>query len=388
MHVEGIVFTIFVIFTGAALLATVALYLRQALIIAYIVLGGLVGPAGLGLVTDTELVSNIAEIGIMFLLYLLGLNLYPQKLLEMLREALTVTALSSLSFFLIGATAAWLLGFGLAEILIIGLATTFSSTILGLKLLPTTALHHKHAGEIIISILLLQDLLAILVLLGIRTAETGFEPLQIGLTLLALPLLLGFAFGVAKYILPRLLGRFDQIQEYVFLLAIGWCLGLAVLANYLGLTLETGAFIAGVAVATSPISRFIAEALKPLRDFFLVIFFFALGARLELAPLQEALLPAGLFALLVLLAKPLVFRWLLIREEETPRLSTEIGARLGQISEFSLLIAFLALSADVISERASYFIQVTTLIGFIGSSYFLVMRYPTPMAVSDRLRRD
>lgn len=388
MHTESIVFTIFLIFTGAAALATVTLYLRQAMILAYIVLGGIVGPAGFGLVENTELVSNIAEIGIMFLLYLLGLNLYPQKLLEMLQEALRVTVWSCLAFFALGATFALILGMTPVEILVVGAASMFSSTILGLKLLPTTALHHKHAGEVIISILLLQDLVAILVLLALRSAERGLDPATIGLTVIGLPVVLVVAFGAARYVLPPLLHRFDQIQEYVFLLAIGWCLGLAMLAAELGLTLETGAFIAGVAVATSPIARYIAEALKPLRDFFLVIFFFALGARLELEPLQTALLPAGLFALVILVAKPLIFRWLLVHEQESAKLSGEIGARLGQISEFSLLIALLGASSGVISERASYFIQVATLIGFIGSSYFIVMRYPTPIAVSDKLRRD
>ncbi len=389
MQPENIVFTIFVIFTGAALLATLTLYLRQSMILAYILLGGLVGPAGLGLVRDTQLVTNIAEIGIVFLLYLLGLNLYPQKLFKMLQEALRVTLWSTLIFFALGFGFAWVFGLSVIDCLIVGAATTFSSTILGLKLLPTTALHHKHAGEIIISILLLQDLLAIVVLVSLRTAAPETPVLQgILSALIALPLLVAGAYLAGRYLLPRLLHRFDRIQEYTFLLAIGWCLGMAELASTIGLSYETGAFIAGVAVATNPISRVIAEHLKPLRDFFLVIFFFALGARLEVEPVRQALLPGAALAALVLAVKPWVFKKLLVAERETPLLSREIGFRMGQISEFSLLIALMAIQSGVLSEQASYLIQVATMLCFIGSSFLIVRMYPTPIAVSDRLRRD
>jgi len=197
-----------------------------------------------------------------------------------------------------------------------------------------------------------------------------------------------FAFGFSRFVLTRLLARFDTIQEYIFLLAIGWCLGMAELSETLKLSPEIGAFIAGIAVATEPISRFIAESLKPLRDFFLIVFFFSLGAAFDLSSMDQVLLPAAILAAISLLVKPLVFRHLWIHEGESPALSTEVGARLGQISEFSLLIALLATESAIISMQASYLIQLATLITFIVSSYYIVLRYPTPIAVSDRLRRD
>jgi Kef-type K+ transport system membrane component KefB len=265
----------------------------------------------------------------------------------------------------------------------------FSSTIIGLKLLPTTVLHHQRTGEIIISILLLQDMIAILILLGLQALGRGEMPLlDLGMLLLSLPGLVLFAYLAERYVLIRLIRRFDKIQEYIFLVAIGWCLGVAELANTLGLSHEIGAFIAGVALATSPIARFIAESLKPLRDFFLVLFFFSLGASFNLSILQEILLPALLVAAAILLIKPLVFHWLLRRSDETGERALEIGVRLGQISEFSLLIAVLGLELGVMSHRASYLIQMATLFTFIASSYFIVLRYPTPIATSDKLRRD
>ena len=158
--------------------------------------------------------------------------------------------------------------------------------------------------------------------------------------------------------------------------------------HLLHLSPEIGAFIAGIAVATQPISRFIAESLRPLRDFFLVVFFFALGAAFDLTAMQGVLLPALALALISLVVKPLVFRKLWMFAGESEARSREVGVRLGQVSEFSLLIAVLATQSQVISMQASYLIQLATLITFIVSSYVIVLRYPTPIATSDRLRRD
>jgi Kef-type K+ transport system membrane component KefB len=389
MQSDIIVFSIFLIFTGAAVFAGAALYLRQSMLVAYIALGCLAGPWGLGLVTDATTIQGIGHVGIIFLLYLLGLNLHPQKLLQMLRKATRVTLLSSLAFAIIGYAVALAFGFTAVECALIGAAMMFSSTIIGLKLLPTTALHHRHVGEIIISVLLLQDIIAILILLlleGLR--REVMNPTDVLMLITSLPALALFAFVFERYILVRVIQRFDTIQEYVFLVAVGWCLGIAQLGHTMGLSYEMGAFIAGVALATSPIATFIAESLKPLRDFFLIMFFFALGAGFDVSVLATVAVPATVLALAMLTVKPLVFRALLVWEGEETRLGKEIGVRLGQVSEFSLLIALLAVSGGVIRAEASYLIQAATLLTFICSSYLVMFRYPTPIAVNDSLRRD
>ncbi len=386
---EHIVYHLFLIFAGAAILATLALYTRQAMIVAYILLGLLLGPSALSLVPDAELIAHIADIGIIFLLFLLGLNLHPQKLLKLFQRTLWVTACSSLLFACLGYGFAWLAGYHGMDTLLIGIAMMFSSTIVGLKLLPTSVLHHQHIGELIISILLLQDILAIFTLLFIRAYEFGATPGFRALLLIAsLPaLLLAVQFMQKKWI-NYLLMRFDTIQEYIFLLAIGWCLGVAELASAMGLSAEMGAFIAGVSLASSPISTFIAEHLKPLRDFFLVLFFFALGAGINLHHMTAVLVPALLLAGLMLLIKPLAFKWLLHKTGENTPHSQEIGIRMGQLSEFSLLISVLALSQGLISTQAAYLIQATTMLAFVVSPYLIVLHYPTPIAVSDSLRKN
>ncbi|MDH3889050.1 MAG: cation:proton antiporter, partial [Gammaproteobacteria bacterium] len=305
---DSIIFSIFLIFTGAAVLAALALFARQSLLVAYILLGGLVGPWGFQLVNDPDIIREIGNIGIMFLLFLLGLNLQPAQLVRMLREAIVVTVVSSLVFGAVGFGISQAFGFSLHESVVIGSVMMFSSTIIGLKLLPTTALHHRHVGQVMISILLLQDILAIGILLVLEGfSQSGMEWKQVASLAVSLPALVIFSLLFERYVLQRLIKRFDTIQEYIFLTAIGWCLGVAQLAELLGLSHEIGAFIAGVALATNPIALFIAESFKPLRDFFLIMFFFSLGAGFNINILPEVILPASIIALLMLACKPVVF---------------------------------------------------------------------------------
>lgn len=383
------IFSLFLIFVGAALFATFALFARQSLIVGYIVLGVVLGPWGLQWVTDTDLIQDISNIGIIFLLFLLGLNLSPRKLIELLRQTTIVTVFTSAVFAAVGWGMATIAGFDFVNAAIVGVACMFSSTIIALKLLPTTVLHHRHTGEVIISVLLLQDLIAIVVLLTFQAMSSEQSALyEMAKLVVFLPALIGGAWALKEFVLLKLFFKFDKIQEYVFLLALAWCLGIAQLAHSIGFSYETGAFIAGITVATSPIALFIAESLKPLRDFFLVLFFFALGAGLNVLELKDVWLPAVLLGGLMLVMKPMVFRFALRKLSETNKLGWETGFRLGQMSEFSLLIVFVALQSALIEPATAYFVQLATIVTFIGSSYSVVLRYPTPVAVSDRLRRD
>jgi len=388
---ESVTFSFFLIFSGAALFASLALYTRQPLIIAYIALGAFIGPYGLSLVEDTNLLAEIGHVGIIFLLFLLGLDMQPQALWATLRKSTVVAVFSAAIFLATGYGVALLFGFSQVDALVIGAAMMFSSTIIGIKLLPTTILHHRHIGELMIGLLLLQDLLAIIVLMVLFSASgEGAEDMAstLAVSLLSLPLLAGAALLTVRYILLPLITRFDRFHEYIFLLALGWCLGVAEAASALGLSEEIGAFIAGVTIATSPISQYIAVNLKPLRDFFLILFFFAVGARFDLAMLGQVWAPATLLAVLVLGLKPVVYRFLLKGVSEKRSLAWDLGFRLGQASEFSLLIAYVAVGSALISEQASLLIQATTIITLLASSYIVVLNYPSPIAISDRLRRD
>ncbi len=389
---QSLVFSFFLIFTGAAIIASVALYTRQPLLVAYIVLGAILGPYGLEMVTDTKLLTEISHIGIIFLLFLLGLDMQPSHLLHMLKKATLVAIVSSILFFAMGYGVGFSFGYTQTESMIIGIAVMFSSTIIGIKLLPTTVLHHRHTGELVVGLLLLQDVIAIMVLLflysGSSETTSSDTMAQFAKTLVALPLIILGAFVFVKYVLLKLIQKFDRFHEYIFLLAIGWCFGLAEIANLIGLSAEIGAFVAGVSIATSPISQYIATSLKPLRDFFLILFFFSIGASFNLSLVGLIAIPALILALLVLVLKPVIFRFLLSRISESSSLGWEVGFRLGQISEFPLLIAYIAAGAMMIGEEASHVIQATAILTFLLSSYVVIFNFPSPIAVSDKLRRD
>ena len=389
MESDPLLFSFFLIFTSAAVLATVALYTRQPLIVAYVAIGIILGPSATSLISDPALISSIAKIGIIFLLFLLGLDMQPSKLGNMLKDALLVGLSSSLVFFCIGFVLGLAFQYSIVESLIVGITLMFSSTIIGIKLLPTTVLHHRHTGELVVSLLLIQDLIAIVILLiltGGLLDTSGVA--RLATIFVSLPSIILAAWLFVKFIFLKLLAKFDAFHEYIFLIAIGWCLGLAELSAYVGLSHEIGAFIAGVSVATSPIALYIANHLKPLRDFFLVLFFFSLGAGFKLELLGEVIVPSLVIAAFVLIIKPIVFRFLLFRISETSAKSWEIGFRLGQISEFSLLIVFIAASQALISSNVSHVIQATAIITFLLSSYVVVFRFPTPIAASEKLRRD
>ena len=390
MESGSLLFSFFLIFSGAAVLATGALFTRQPLLVAYIVLGAIFGPSGFELVTDTGLLNDIAHVGIIFLLFLLGLDMQPGHLGNLLKKTATVGLLSSGIFALFGYGSGLLFGFSNTEALVVGATMMFSSTIIGIKLLPTTVLHHKHTGEMLVSLLLLQDLMAILVLLLLYNFDpaksTGYSDLLVAF--IALPVLIIVAVLMVKYILLPLMARFDRFHEYMFLLALGWCLGFAELAHSLNLSYEIGAFIAGISIATSPIAQYIAINLKPLRDFFLVLFFFSIGASFNLALWSKVLVPALAMSLVVIIIKPMIFGVLLKGVSEKKSTAWEVGFRLGQTSEFSILIAALASENYLIGDIVSHVIQATAILTLILSSYIVVFRFESPIAISEKLRRD
>ena len=288
-------------------------------------------------------------------------------------------------FALIGFVVSYLFGFGVTGSLVVG-TMMFSSTIIGIKLLPTTVLHHQHTGEMMISVLLFQDLLAIMVLLILKVCTIhGSVVLDIAKVVVGFPLVLIFAFVFQRVCLMWLFKRFSRIKEYMFLVAIAWCLSMVELASFLKLSDEIGAFIAGVSLAASPISVYIAESLKPVRDFFLVMFFFSVGALFNPFYFSQVALPAVILGVVLFAVKPLVYHFLLTRVGESTSVAWEVGVRLGQISEFSIIISVVALSTSLI-EAPPYSGGNNDLV----CAVILLGRneVPNSVALSDKLRRD
>ncbi len=388
MEFQNIILQFVLIFAGAAIFATIFLYLKQPVILAYIGFGIVAGPWGLGLIKEPGHIEELSHIGVILLLYLLGINLKPDRLYHLFSKTAVVTLLTSLVFLVVTASAAMAFGFGFVESAIIGAALMFSSTIISLKLIPTTALHHRHTGEMMISVLLMQDVIAILLIVLLTGGQGDNVTSAIAMLFVKLIALAVVAYGLVRYVINNLFLRFDIIQEYTFLLALGWGMLGAGVAQAIGLSYEMGAFVAGVAFASSPVSMVIAEHLKPLRDFFLILFFFSIGAHFNFLVTQQVLLAGVVISIMIVLVKPFVFKqgFQLIGEDK--KFSAELGARLGQGSEFSLLVSYSALAAGIIDLRASYLIQLVVIITFVLSTYWVVYRYRTPISSTAKNRMD
>lgn len=390
MENHDLLINIVLIFAGATLFATLALVARLPIIIAYIIPGFLFGPYVLNWIEQPEAVESASHIGILFLLFLLGLDLQPSHLLHLLKKTAFIGFSSCAIFFVIGFSLSWwAFGFSLPESFLTGAALMFSSTIIGIKLLPTSSLHHKHIGEVVVSLLLLQDIIAILVLVVISGSQSDNSiPLAIILRCIAFAVLLGGGYLVVKHLLIPLLARFDRIREFLFLAVIGWCMLMAWFSHVMGLSWEIGAFVAGVTLAVSPLAQYVADQLKPLRDFFLVLFFFSVGAHFNPSMFGESLWMLIALTAAVLISKPLVFRGLFHIAHETPEIGREVGARLGQISEFSLLIILLGSKYGLLSEEAMFVLTGTTLACFAISSWKVVNNFHSPIATKPHLLKD
>ncbi len=385
---ENIILQFVLIFAGAALFASLFLFLKQPIILAYIVLGIVVGPKGLELISDAEQIERLAHIGIILLLFLIGLNFQPAKLVGLLGLVGIVTLATCIIFMLLSLAVALALGYPFIDSLIIGAALMFSSTIVSLKLIPTTQLHHHHVGDVMISVLLLQDVIAIVLI--VLVTEGGMDDVTISVTLLLLKLVVlsVMSFVIVRFVITKLFLKFDVIKEHTFVMALGWGLFVAGAAEMLGLSFEMGAFIAGISLATVPIALVIAEELKPLRDFFLILFFFSIGAEFDLVVSQQLIVPGLIITALLVTAKPVIFNWGFKAIGEKPQDSAELGVRLGQASEFSLLVAFSALASGLIEERSSNLIQLVVVLTFVVSTYWVVNVYPTPISYKSSQRKD
>ncbi len=384
----NLVFTdIALVVIAATLLGWLSLLTRQPIIIAYILAGVLLGPWGLKLVTEIQFINEVSDIGITLLLFLAGLSLHPGKLFKLFGKTFLLTLFTSSIFA--GVTGSILYAFGAAptEAIITGVAMMFSSTILVVKLMPTNTLHQKHMGAVAIAVLIMQDIFAVLAIAFMKGGSTS--SLLGWVTSMAVGILLALAaIAAERYVIRKVIAQVQRYNELLNLVALGWCFTLSLLAEKAGLSHEIGAFIAGVSLANGPISNFLAEGLKFFRDFFLVLFFFTLGAKLDFSLLVTVLKPAILLTTALLLIKPTVY-WLGFRwSGETMKFSREMGFRLGQNSEFALIIAVIAAESGLLSQVNSQLVQLVTILTMTISSYILVFFFPSPLGTSKPLKID
>lgn len=344
--------------------------IKQPLTIAYILTGVLVGPAALDLISSPDTLGVFSNFGIALLLLIVGIGLNPRVVKEVGKIAAYVAISKVLVVTGLGFLLSRSLGFTVTEGLYIGIALSFSSTIIILKLLTDKKEQTRLYGKVAIGYLLIEDILATLILVGVSASGNGELTMTVFLELMAKIIGLGIGILLIRMlILPRLNAIIARSQEFLFLFAIGWGLGISALYSWAGFSLEIGALIAGVALASLPYATEISSRLKPLRDFFIVLFFVELGSHLELAQVVEVLPHAVLFSILVGLLNPLIVMSVMGLSGYTKKTSFKAGLTGAQVSEFSLILLLLAFNQGHISQEITSLITVVAFITIAVSTY-------------------
>ncbi len=346
--------------------------LRQPLIIGYIISGIILGPLFLNLMSELDSFHLFSQIGIALLLFIVGLHLSPRVIKEVGKASLVTGAGQIVFTSLIGFLIATTFGFGWLPSLYIAVAMTFSSTIIIMKLLSDKEALEKLYGKISIGFLLFQDLVAILILMGISSfsAAGGLESLMMVLARGAL--LVAALALLSHYLLPRLNNFFARSQEFLFVFSVAWGLGLASLFFYIGFSIEIGALLAGVILSVSSYSYEISGRLKPLRDFFIIFFFLILGSQMIFSDISGLVLPAILFSLFILIGNPLIVMALMGRMRYNRKTGFMAGLTVAQISEFSLVLVALGVKVGHLSPSVLSFVTLIGMITIAGSTYMII----------------
>ncbi|MBA3757331.1 cation:proton antiporter [Candidatus Saccharibacteria bacterium] len=368
------------LFSGLSILivigAAVAMFMRyigQPLLIGHIITGIIVGPAFLQIVSSDEELRVFGELGIALLLFIIGLGLNPNVIKEVGRASFAVTfsqiTLTTLAGFLVGVA----LGLERIEALFLGLGFAISSTIVALKLLSDKKEQGRLYGKLTIGATLVEDIVAAVLLLLVASAQNG-EWLSLD-PLLSLTIK-GLAIGLSMYVVTaRILPKMEKFlasdQELLFLFAIAWGLGTSALLAQAGFSLALGALAAGVFLAPRPYAQEVASRLRPLRDFFVIVFFITLGAGLTFDNFNDLILPIIGGLAVVMFFKPLVILSVLGLLGYTKRTSFKAAITLTHVSEFSLILVILGVSQGLIEQRVVTILTFVALVSIAFSTYLI-----------------
>ena len=372
--------------TACAFLAKVT---RQPLILGYIAAGILIGPTeGLGWISPHD-IEPIAELGLILLLFMIGLEIDLKKL----RQAGKVVATAGVTQFLIcaalGLAVAPLLGFRLGGgdfgAVYFAVAMALSSTMIVVKLLYDKSELDTVPGRITLGVLVFQDVWAIL-FLALQKDLQNPAPLLLlaslakGISVVALALL------ISRFVLPMLFRSIAKIPELMVLGALGWCFFIVLVAAQLGLSREMGALIAGVALSTFPYNLDVIAKVISLRDFFITLFFVTLGAQIP-RPSPEVLMLATAASAFLVVSRLVAVTPVLYALGSGTRVSLIPAINLSQISEFSLVICTLGVGLGQVDQRLLSVVVLTLVITAVGSTYAILYNYEIYDAINPLLAR-
>ena len=363
----NIIMEIAVVIILATILSFFVRLFKQPLIPAYIITGLLLGPIGLGLIKDPVAVRTLSELGISFLLFIVGLEINLSKLKTVGPAAILGGALQIIVVYIIGFYTALALGLGQFEAIILGLVLTFTSTMIVIKLLSDSEQIDTLHGRIVLGILLVQDIAVFLAIPLLATLSNFSILLVLTIILKAFSLFL-IAYLLGKYIFPGLFNFAAKSQELLFMSSITVLFIFTILAHLLEFSIVIGAFVAGLSLANLPYHHDIKGRVNPLKSFFATLFFVSLGMQLTLVPMNF-LKNILIFFLIVIFAKPLIIYIITTMFGYEKRTAFLAGLNLGQISEFSLIIVTLPYVFNLISQEFFSSVIFLAIITMILTSY-------------------
>lgn len=371
--VDEIFVKLSIILSIALVVSIVMRLLKQPLIISYILTGILVSPYFFDIARSVDSIVTFSHMGVAVLLFMVGLNLNPSVIKEVGKVSL-VTGIGQLIFtFIIGFFISVTLGFSFVASVYIAIAISFSSTIIIMKLLSDKGDVYTLYGKISIGFLIVQDLVAILILMIVSSMDGATDIYTLATTKLVTGfVLIGGLFLVGHFFLKPLTKKIAQSQELLLLFSIAWAFALASLFDQFGFSIEIGALLAGITLSASPYRYEVSSRMKPLRDFFLLMFFILLGSQLKFDNLADSIAPIVILSLVVLIGNPLIVMTLMGRLGYTKRNGFLAGLTVSQISEFSFILIALGISVGHLEPEV---LSIMTMIGLItmGGSSYLVM---------------
>lgn len=364
----------------AALVGFVAVQLKQPLIVAFIAVGILVGPAVFGLIESQQQIELLAHLGIAILLFIVGLKL-DLHIIKTMGVVALFTGLGQVLFTsVIGFFIGLALGLSVTGAIYVAVALTFSSTIIIVKLLSDKRELDALHGRIAIGFLIVQDIVVVLAMIGLTAVGHADGATNLGTEIITVVIKGAFMLLVVallmKYVLPGLLRHLARSPELLVLFAIAWAVLGAAGGQALGFSQEVGAFLAGVSLASTHYRELIGARLVSLRDFLLLFFFISLGAGLEMETLGAQVMPAILLSLFVLIGNPLIVMIIMGYMGYRKRTGFLAGLTVAQISEFSLILAALGLNLGHIDQQTVGLITLVGLITISASTYMILYSQP------------
>lgn len=357
-----------------AIIGMGAKFAKQPLVVAYIFVGILLGPTFLNLVQYEEEIELFAELGIALLLFLVGLKL-DLSLIKNIGKVAVFTGLGQVIFTgLLGYFIVVGFGFDFVQAAYIAVAITFSSTIIVVKLLSDRREIDQLHGQIAVGFLIVQDILVIVFMVVIAAIGSSAGEVDRSIPVLVFGSIayIAAAVAISKFLLPRLLAWLSKSQELTLLFGVSWALSLAAISYSLGLSMEIGAFIAGVALASTPYRESLSGRMVSLRDIMVLFFFIQLGSSLSFSDAVTQLIPAIVISIFVLVAKPIIVMLIMRSLGYRNQVSFKTSMAIAQISEFSLILMALGFSLGQVSQSAVSLVTLVAVITITLSTYFIL----------------